>query len=314
MNFSKLWIVGWLVMSVFQITPAVDAHEKKARHNDTETVWESDRLFTFWFGNVNRIRLGHDGVLAEWVIVKAGEHWDLKVDQITVKYLDPNHDHPVRKNFYPYERIRRGGQVRFKLPEPRRIISIKVITSGWSGSRARDGFRIILKKNTHRPPLETIRTGYFYGQCIGGRRCPGYRRTQLKSFTIDLEDVRNIKRIQFYSHDNIGSSHNAKISVYVDDERVAHLLNIKSRGSVHILDLNRGFGRYITFEATHQDEAVVQRITVDYRDLPMEKRRKHHYRPKHHKPQDDHGRHEPGRHGRHDNRNERGNKSGGPHR
>ena len=109
MNLSKLWIVGWLVMSIFLTPSTAETDQKKVRHSDTEIVWESNRLVTSWFGTVHRIRLDHDGVPAEWVVVKAGEHGNLKVDQITVKYLDPNHDHPVRKNFYPYERVRRGG-------------------------------------------------------------------------------------------------------------------------------------------------------------------------------------------------------------
>ena len=290
MNLSKLWIVGWLVMSIFLTTSAAEANQKKARHSDTEIVWESNRLFTSWFGTVHRIRLDHDGVPAEWVVVKAGEHWDLKVDQITVKYLDPNHDHPVRKNFYPYERIRRGGQVRFKLPEFSRVIGISVKTSGWSGSHSRDGFHIFLKKNIHRPPVGWVQTGYFYGQCIGGHHCPGYHRKHLQKFSIDLQDVRNIKRIQFYSHDNVGSSHKAKVSVYVDDERVAHLLNIKSRGSWHTLELGKVFGRYITFEATPHDEAVVQRIRVDYSNYRGEGHRKHSNRHKRHNRHKDHER------------------------
>lgn len=298
MNSYKLWVVGWLVINIFQNTPAADARQKKAPHLDTEIVWESDRLFTSWFGNVHRIRLDPYGVPAEWVIVKAGKQWDVKVDQITVKFLDPNHDHPIRKSFYPYERIRRGGEIRFKLPEPKRIISVKVISSGWSGSHLSDGFRVFLKKNTHRPPIESIQTGYFYGECIGGSQCQGYRRKQLQSFSIDLEDVRNIKRIRFYSHDNIGSSHNAKVSVYVDDEKVAHHLNIKRRGSRHIIDLDRVFGRHITFEATRHDEAVVQRIEVDYSLHPKELRRNHYYSRKHHKRHKDHGRREHDRPGR----------------
>ena len=67
MNLSKLWIVGWLVTSIFLTTSTAAANQKKARHSDTEIVWESDPLVTSWFGTVHRIRLDHDGVLAEWV-------------------------------------------------------------------------------------------------------------------------------------------------------------------------------------------------------------------------------------------------------
>ena len=203
--------------------------------------------------------------------------------------------------FIPMSGFAGGGEVRFKLPELRRVIGISVKTSGWSGSHAKDGFQIFLKKNTRRPPVGWVRTGYFYGQCIGGHHCPGYSRKHQQKFSIDLQDVKTIKRIQFYSHDNVGSSHNAKVSVYVDDERVAHHLNIKSRGIQHTIELEKVFGRYITFEATPDDEAVIQRIRVDYSDYRGEGRRKHSDRHKRH---DDHERR------KHDNRGGH-NKDGG---
>ncbi len=306
MNLSKFWIMGWLVMSLFLTSSATDAHEKKIRHSDTKIVWESDRLFTSWFGNVHRIQVDHDGVPAKWVVVKAGENWSLNVDRITVKYLDRNHDHPVKKDFYPYERIQRGDKVRFQLPERARVLGVKVVTSGWSGSHARDGFRILLKKHTHRPPVDLVRTGYYYGKCIGGRRCPGYSRKHRQQFSIDLEDVRNVKRIHFFSHDNVGHSHNAKLNVYVDDERVAHHLDIKSRGSQHTIELDKVFGRHITFEATHRDEAVIQRITVDYSDYQTEGRRKHYKRNKGHDRHEGQERHKHDRRDGHDERDRRG--------
>lgn len=306
MNLSKLWIVGWLVISVFQTSSAAEALEKRARHSDTKIVWESDRLFTSWFGNVHRIPLGHDGVPADWVVLKAGENWILNVDRITVKYLDRNHDHPVKKDFYPYERLKRGEKVQFNLPERARVIGVQVVTSGWSGSHARDGFRISLKKNIHRRPTDFIQTGYFYGQCIGGRKCPGYSRHHQQKFSIDLKDVRNVKSIRFFSHDNVGRRNNAKVNVYVDDERVAHHLDIKSRGSSHTIDLDNVFGRIITFEATHHDEAVIQRITVNYSDYQTEDRRKHYKRHKRHGRHEDRERHELDQRGRHDERNGRG--------
>ena len=300
MNLSKLWIVGWLVIGCFQSPTTADAHERKPHHSETEIVWQSDRLYTSWFGDVHRIRLDHNEVLAKWIVVKPEKNWDLNVDQITVKYLEPNKDHPVKKQFYPYERIRRGSHIRFELPGLMRVISVKVTTSGWSGSHLQDGFRIFLKKDTHRPPIGFIRTGYFYGQCIGGNKCPGYRRNHLKKFSIDLEEVKSIKKIQFYSHDNVGRSHNAKIDVYVDDKRVAHLLNMKSRGSQHTIELGNVFGRHITFETNpiYNDEAVIQRITVDYSDYLMEGRRKNHTRHKRHDRNENHKHRGHGMHGR----------------
>jgi hypothetical protein len=264
MVFYKRWVIGWLVLCVFLSTLMAEANERPTFAPEPEIVWESEPLFATWFGDVLRVGVGHDGVPADWVIVQAGKRSDLKVDVITVKYWGRYNKFPKQKKFYPYERIRFGDHIRFKLHRVDRVIGIEVKASGWGGSRRTDGFRIILKKNTRRPPLGWRQTEYFYGQCIGGRKCPGYRRTPINSFTIDLEDVVEIKRIRFFSHDRVGRSRNGKVNVYVDDRRVAQELDIRTWGSKHTLKLDSITGRYITFEAATNDEAVIQEISVDY--------------------------------------------------
>ena len=273
MHFSKLWIITLLAIGFsfnLHLPDAKANHpQEKNRHqhfddSQSEIVWKSDRFLTSWFGQTVKARLGNEGVLADRVAVKAGRHTNLEVTRITVTYLDRDHRRPQKLHFYPHERIQNGDRVQFKLRGVRRVIGVKVASSGWSGSRSRDGFRIVLKKGIRRPPPGWVQTGYYYGQCIGGHLCPGYRRNPIKRFSIDLEDEMNIQRIQFFAHDRIGPSNNAKINIYVDDRLVAPNMDIKRKGSEQAFNLKNIYGRYITFEAATNDEAVIQRISVDY--------------------------------------------------
>ena len=293
MNLSKRCILALMTFAFFQIQALAHAHDERSSHrsqnkhyDDTETerVWKSDRLAVSWFGHTYRVRLAREGVLADRVVLKAGKHSSLEVRTITVTYL--NRDHHRRQNlrFYPHERIHNGDRIEFKFPGIHRIISIKVFVSGWSGSRSRDGFRLILKKAVHRPPTGWKQTGYFYGQCIGGHHCPGYRRHHHKKFSIDLKDEMEIQRIVFYAHDGVGRTNIAKVNIYVDDHSVAENIDIKRRGAYHTINLDRVFGRHITFEETGNDEAVIQRITVNYSAYwdRSHRKRKHREHPRRH--------------------------------
>lgn len=275
MRIAKYLLAAFLISSLFQWVPQADAHKKRRRNTDTETVWKSDRLKVSWFGDSYRVWIDHGGVAADWVVVKAGKHSDVQVQEIVVKYLNPTHDHPVKMHFYPYQRLRSGDRVRFKFDRTRKVIGVKVKVEGWSGSHYSDHFRIILKQNVYGPPPDLIQTGYFYGQCIGGYLCPGYRRENIQKFSVDLDRRVGIKRIQFYAHDLIGPTHKAAVNVYVDDQLVGQGIDIKKRGLLHVIDLKHVQGRYITFEAAVNDEAMIERITIDYSPYIERRFRRH---------------------------------------
>jgi hypothetical protein len=266
-HFNK-FILGGVAISLFFIHSFAGAHQKNKsggeRGSDTEIIWKSNRMDTSWFGQVHKVRLGQHAVEADWVVLKVGQRSDIKVDEIKVRYLDKHHDHPKTLRLHPYQRIRNGDRVRFRLHRTRRVIGVQVKITGWSGSHAVDHFRVLLAKNVHRPERGWVQTEYFYGKCIGGLHCPGYRRNAIQKFSIDLEGEMDIRRIQFDAHDGIGNRHQAAVNIYVDGHQVARGIDMKKRGSVNTVDLQRVYGRYITFEAANNDEAMIQEIVVNF--------------------------------------------------
>ncbi len=71
MNFSKILSVGFLVLGFIASAPLEAAHERHDRDPETEIVLESERLLADWFGDNYILPLDHDGIHANWVIVKA---------------------------------------------------------------------------------------------------------------------------------------------------------------------------------------------------------------------------------------------------
>lgn len=280
MRTAKTLLVAFWVMAAFFQTNAFADHNRHDQTTDRQFkdghierdfkrdpapdgVWRSDRLLAPWFGKTHHVRVDKEGVLADRIIIKAGPKGRLKVSQITVKVIPKYGRHPKKLNFYPYKRIRHGGKISFEFKRPHRVISVKVTVEGWTSSRHKDGFRVILKKKDPGPPPGYIKTGYYYGQCIGGWACPGYRRHNNQNFSIDLEHGVYLKEIKFYAHDRVGFKHRARINIYVDNRLVAENIDIKKTGYNHFVKIDNAFGRYITFESPY-DEAVVQNITVFY--------------------------------------------------
>ena len=245
-----------------------------------QPVWESDRLMSTWFGGKYKIRL--DSVHADWIVVRAGRHSHIMVEEVTVKYLGQRHHHVKKVKFYPHQKIHHGERVRFQFKHTRNIVGVSVKAHGKSGSRSRDAFQVILKKIVDRStPPDLVENRNFYGKCIGGKKCPGYRRHHIQKFSIDLEEVMAVNKIEIFAHDRIGRNHNGKVNVYVDDQRVGENIDIRRRGSVNVIELKRVVGRYITFEAAVDDETMIQQISVDYREYRGERRRDQHGRDRH---------------------------------
>ena len=272
MTLSKILIVALLITGFVNTqlltadardqNPLPDSHHSHPQDPETELTWKSKHLHATWFVETFQLPLEHEGVWADQVIVKADKNSHIEIDKITVKFFDENHDHPQKLHFYPYKRLHHGDRVRFKFRGIIQVVGVKTTVSGLSGSRSSDGFRVILKKKIHNPPV--LQTAQFYGECIGGTKCPGYRRNHISKFTIDLKDIVDVKRIQFYAHDHVGRTGKAKINVLLDNRIVANGIDIKRKGAQHIIELNHTLGRFITFEAASFDEAVLQRISVDY--------------------------------------------------
>ncbi len=264
MTLAEIRLHGWLFFIVLLFSIPAHASHETPYDAETEVVWKSDRLAANWFGGRYRVRLGGDGIPADWIEVKAGRRSNIEVSEIVVRYLSRHGHHPRKQKFYPYQRVHGGERVRFKLPRTHHVLGIAVVASGISGSHKQDRFRILLSKNVRRPPEDFVQTGYFYGECIGGHKCPGYRRHPIQRFSIDLEDDVKILKIQFDAHDAIGRRHGAKVNVYVDDLLVAQGIDIKRRRSSVVIDLKPTIGRVLTFEAASNDEAMIERIAVEY--------------------------------------------------
>ena len=95
------------------------------------------------------------------------------------------------------------------------------------------------------------------GKCIGGNQCGG-KRNQL---IIPLKESVLVERIEFYADDNVGSSANARVSVFADDELIAEDIDIRKEGKRHVIEVDRHV-RQIRIKPANDDETNIHEVKV----------------------------------------------------
>lgn len=95
------------------------------------------------------------------------------------------------------------------------------------------------------------------GKCIGGSQCGGKRN----HLVIPLKQSVFVNRIEFYADDNIGSSANAEVSVFVDNEPVAEDIDIKREGKLHVVKVDQ-YAQEIRIKPANDDETNIHEVRV----------------------------------------------------
>ena len=95
--------------------------------------------------------------------------------------------------------------------------------------------------------------------CIGGSLC----RQNGRRITIALDDAP-VVGVRFFADDNIGRTHNGKLSIKIDDHFIATYVDIHREGRVHEFDVDRLRGDRLVIETATDDEVEVRDIEVLY--------------------------------------------------
>jgi hypothetical protein len=95
--------------------------------------------------------------------------------------------------------------------------------------------------------------------CIGGNECGKNGRR----ITIALDD-RPVLGIRFYAHDSIGERADGKLSVRIDETKLAYSIDVQRNGKLHELDADHIVGSKLVIETVSNDEVDIKDIEVLY--------------------------------------------------
>lgn len=95
------------------------------------------------------------------------------------------------------------------------------------------------------------------GGCIGGSSC---RERRLR---VPLED-RPVVAVRFHAHDQIGTKADGVLRVKIDGSTVRDSIDIPRKGETFTIEVDELRGRYLVFEAVHDDEVQISEIAVLY--------------------------------------------------
>lgn len=95
--------------------------------------------------------------------------------------------------------------------------------------------------------------------CIGGNECG----KNGKRITIALDD-RPVLGLRFYAHDSIGERADGKLSVRIDETKLAYSIDVQRNGKLHELDADHIVGSKLVIETVSNDEVDIKDIEVLY--------------------------------------------------
>jgi hypothetical protein len=98
--------------------------------------------------------------------------------------------------------------------------------------------------------------------CVGGDKCGDRNLIKEDPLYIDLPGVCKISNIIFFADDNVGSSIEGHLDIYVGKTRIARNVDIRQAGSKHDINANWIEGNIIEFRSTTDDENVIHWIRV----------------------------------------------------
>jgi hypothetical protein len=93
--------------------------------------------------------------------------------------------------------------------------------------------------------------------CVGGSTCNDRR------LRVPIDD-RPVLGIRFHAHDNVGQKADGRLRVKVDGTTVRDSIDIPRRGETFTIDVDELVGRTVVFEATSDDEVMIDRVEVLY--------------------------------------------------
>jgi hypothetical protein len=93
--------------------------------------------------------------------------------------------------------------------------------------------------------------------CIGGSTC---RERRLR---VELQD-KPVLAVRFKAHDQIGEKADGALRIKIDGNTVNDFIDIPRKGEVFTIDVDELTGRYLVFEAVHDDEVQISDIAVLY--------------------------------------------------
>lgn len=96
------------------------------------------------------------------------------------------------------------------------------------------------------------------GICLGGSKCPSGKNS---TFTIYTQG-EYVNSLNFYAHDNVGSSKNGRVHIYVDGDLYESNIDIKKAGSYHSIDIY-DYVTEIQIVASKADEVVIKELAID---------------------------------------------------
>jgi hypothetical protein len=94
--------------------------------------------------------------------------------------------------------------------------------------------------------------------CMGGDKCG---RDSFDQLILSMQRMAEVDRVMFYADDNIGTKHDALVSVYADDVLVAQDIDVKRSGKWHQVLVARP-ARNITLRAQGDDEVNIHQVKV----------------------------------------------------
>ncbi len=127
----------------------------------------------------------------------------------------------------------------------------------YGGHRGRHSYREPpYRPAGHRTAWRSIRGA---GGCFGGEICGDYG----SALEVRLSGSP-IYGLRFYAHDAVGNKTGGRLRIWIDGAVVEHSLDVKRAGGVYELDLGGVRGHRLVFEATTNDEVVVEDIEIRY--------------------------------------------------
>lgn len=110
----------------------------------------------------------------------------------------------------------------------------------------------------HEQDIAEGMVSHFGPVCFGGSRCPNGKS---KGHVYTLGGFVFVDKIELTAHDDIGSHHEATISIAVDNRMIRRTLNIDNRGRTHTIFIG-AVARNIVLKVRKNDEVVVEELKV----------------------------------------------------
>ena len=116
------------------------------------------------------------------------------------------------------------------------------------------------KSQVAEPPFNSRYRYDGPGECLGGELCGHRRRLEI---AVDPEPIGGIRS---HAQAGVGDRRRGRLRVLVDGQVVASEIDVPEHGRFFELEVDDLRGRYLIFEASYDEEVVVENVEVRYGD------------------------------------------------